>query len=170
LVPTPILLEGGEVFTPKAAGSLRSESSSNQAVTIKPRKAALPTLAANRRYLDALAVVNDPAPAYRQVRELTEPVVVSGRSHAGFNPASPSEVRLFQTVLDGDHLLEASATPRSERRCTDRSSMSANAKATRSDAEAIARSRVDREGATQPSVARQREKPSGAWSGRAPES
>jgi hypothetical protein len=39
--------------------------------------------AANRRYLDALAVVDDPTPAYRQVEELTEPVVVSGRSHAG---------------------------------------------------------------------------------------
>jgi hypothetical protein len=62
-------------------------------------------LAANRRYLDALAVVDDPAPAYRQVEELTEPVVVSGRSHAGFNPASPGDVSLFRAVLDGDHLL-----------------------------------------------------------------
>jgi hypothetical protein len=62
-------------------------------------------LAANRRYLDALSVVDDPAPAYRQVEELTEPVVVSGRSHAGFNPASPGDVRLFQAVLDGDHVL-----------------------------------------------------------------
>jgi len=62
-------------------------------------------LAANRRYLDALAVVDDPTPAYRQVEELTEPVVVSGRSHAGFNPASPGDVRWFQAVLDGDHLL-----------------------------------------------------------------
>jgi hypothetical protein len=61
--------------------------------------------ASNRRYLDASAVVDDPAPAYRQVEELTEPVVVSGRSHAGFNPASPGDVRLFQAVLDGDHLL-----------------------------------------------------------------
>jgi hypothetical protein len=62
-------------------------------------------LASNRRYLDALAVVDDPAPAYCQVAELTEPAVVSGRSHAGFNPASLADVRLFQTVLDGDHLL-----------------------------------------------------------------
>jgi hypothetical protein len=62
-------------------------------------------LAANRRYLDALAVVDDPTPAYRQVAELTEPAVVSGRSHAGFNPASPGDVRLFQAVLDGDHVL-----------------------------------------------------------------
>ena len=62
-------------------------------------------LAANRRYLDALAVVDDPAPAYRQVEELTEPVVVSGRSHAGFNPASPTDVSLFRAVLNGEYLL-----------------------------------------------------------------
>jgi hypothetical protein len=62
-------------------------------------------LASNRRYLDALAVVDDPAPAYRQVEELTEPVVVSGRSHAGFNPASPGDVGLFRAVLAGENLL-----------------------------------------------------------------
>ena len=62
-------------------------------------------LASNRRYLDALAVVDDPQPAYRQAEELTEPVVVSGRIHAGFNPASPGDVRLFQAVLAGEHLL-----------------------------------------------------------------
>jgi hypothetical protein len=62
-------------------------------------------LASNRRYLDALAVVDDPAPAYHQVAELTEPVVVSGRSHAGFNPASRGDVSWFQAVLDGRNLL-----------------------------------------------------------------
>ena len=62
-------------------------------------------MAANERYLDALAVVEDVAPAYRQVEELTEPVVVSGRSHAGFNPASGDDVKLFSAVLDGNHLV-----------------------------------------------------------------
>ena len=62
-------------------------------------------MAANARYLEALAVVDNPAPAYRQVEELTEPVVVAGRSHAGFNPASTADVRLFQAVLDGNHLV-----------------------------------------------------------------
>jgi hypothetical protein len=62
-------------------------------------------LAANRRYLDALAVVDDPAPAYRQMAELAEPVVVSGRSHAGFNPASRGDVSLFQAVLQGENLV-----------------------------------------------------------------
>jgi hypothetical protein len=62
-------------------------------------------LAANKRYLDALSVVDNPAPAYRQVEELTEPVVASGRSHAGFNPAREADVRLFSAVLDGNHLV-----------------------------------------------------------------
>ena len=43
--------------------------------------------ACNRRYLDALAVVDDPTPAYQDLRHLTEPKVVDGRSYAGFNPA-----------------------------------------------------------------------------------
>ena len=61
-------------------------------------------LACNRRYLDALAVVDDPAPAYQQLRQLTEPKVVAGRSSAGFNPARRDDVRLFAAVLDGDHI------------------------------------------------------------------
>jgi hypothetical protein len=61
-------------------------------------------LACNRRYLDALAVVDDPAPAYQELRQLTEPKVVAGRSLAGFNPARRDDVRLFAAVLDGDHI------------------------------------------------------------------
>jgi hypothetical protein len=61
--------------------------------------------ASNRRYLDALAVVDDPQPAYREVEELTEPVMVSGRTHAGFNPARPTDVRRFRAVLAGEDLL-----------------------------------------------------------------
>jgi hypothetical protein len=61
-------------------------------------------LACNRRYLDALAVVDDPAPAYPDLRQLTEPKLVGDRSHAGFNPARRDDVRLFNAVLDGDHI------------------------------------------------------------------
>lgn len=32
-------------------------------------------------------------------------MVVSGRSHAGFNPASGADVKLFAAVLDGNNLL-----------------------------------------------------------------
>ena len=61
-------------------------------------------LACNRRYLDALAVVDDPTPAYPALRQLTEPKVIDGRSHAGFNPARREDVRLFKAILDGDHI------------------------------------------------------------------
>jgi hypothetical protein len=61
-------------------------------------------LACNHRYLDALAVVDDPTPAYPELRQLTEPKVVEGRSHAGFNPARREDVRLFQAILNGDHI------------------------------------------------------------------
>jgi hypothetical protein len=63
------------------------------------------SLAANERYREALSVVDDPASAYRQVEELTKPVVVSGRSHAGFNPATQTDVKLFAAVLDGNNLV-----------------------------------------------------------------
>src|SRR3954471_3538792 len=60
--------------------------------------------ACNRRYLDALAIVDDPAPAYQQLRQLTEAKRVAERSSAGFNPARREDVRLFAAVLDGDHI------------------------------------------------------------------
>lgn len=60
---------------------------------------------ANERYLEALAVVDDPAPSYQQVARLAERKVVRQRSYAGFNPACQDDVRLFQAVLHGDHLL-----------------------------------------------------------------
>src|SRR5262245_12313781 len=63
------------------------------------------SLAANQRYLDALSVAEDPTLAYSPVEELTPLVVASARTHAGFNPASSADIRLFGAVLDGDHLL-----------------------------------------------------------------
>ena len=45
-------------------------------------------LAANERCLDALSVVENPAPAYRQIEKITESVMKADRSYAGFNPAS----------------------------------------------------------------------------------
>ena len=61
--------------------------------------------AANRRYREALAVVDNPAPAYREVAELAEAKQVRGRRSAGFHPARAEEVRLFRAVLDGNHLV-----------------------------------------------------------------
>ncbi len=62
--------------------------------------------AANERYLNALSVVDDPAPAYHEVAKLAEAKVHQGRSYKGFNPARREDVRLFQAVMAGDHLLK----------------------------------------------------------------
>jgi hypothetical protein len=63
-------------------------------------------MAANERYLNALSAVDDPRPAYQEVAKLAEAKVQNGRSYKGFNPASRDDVRLFQAVMSGDHLLE----------------------------------------------------------------
>ena len=44
-------------------------------------------LAANLRYLEALSVVDDPAPCYQQVESLVQSRKIGERSYAGFNPA-----------------------------------------------------------------------------------
>ncbi len=53
------------------------------------------------RYLEALSVVENPAPAYRHAEKVTEPVVKASRSYAGFNPASRSDVTLFAKAVPG---------------------------------------------------------------------
>jgi hypothetical protein len=61
-------------------------------------------LACNRRYLEALAIVDDPTPAFQELRKLTEPKIDRDRNSAGFNPARRDDVRLFAAVLHGDHI------------------------------------------------------------------
>ena len=128
-------------------------------------------LAANRRYLEALAVVDDPAPAYRQVEELTEPVVVAGRSHAGFNPASRRTCGCsrrcstattwcmgFRNADIREMLYGASEDPGKCRR-------QEHGRGT--DVEAIACAWTHSQGATQSALARQSRRPSGTRGGRA---
>jgi hypothetical protein len=62
-------------------------------------------LAANARYLDALSVVEPTRPAQAPLHRLVESRRLRGRCFAGFNPARPKDLALFQAVLDGDHLL-----------------------------------------------------------------
>ena len=63
------------------------------------------SLAANRRYLDALAVVDDPQVPQKQVRQLAQPVRHNGRPWRGFNPADTRDIQLFAAVMRGDHFL-----------------------------------------------------------------
>ena len=63
------------------------------------------SLAANRRYLDALAVVGDPAPAHRVLDPICQPVrKPSGRARA-LRPVGPEDAKLFEAVLHGEHTI-----------------------------------------------------------------
>jgi hypothetical protein len=62
-------------------------------------------LAANLRYLEALSVVDDPAPSYQQVETLAQSRKIEQRTYAGFNPARGEDVRVFQAVLRGENCL-----------------------------------------------------------------
>lgn len=62
--------------------------------------------ACNQRYLAALAHVDDPAPAERDLTNLTEPKRHGSRNSTGFNPARRDDQQLFAAVLAGDHLAQ----------------------------------------------------------------
>jgi hypothetical protein len=59
--------------------------------------------AANSRYFDALAIVEDPSEARRQMRTLSSSVRENDRPFRGFNPAAEDDVALFKAVLRGEH-------------------------------------------------------------------
>lgn len=60
--------------------------------------------ACNQRYLTALAHVDDPAPAQRELANLTEPKRQGSRNSTGFNPARNADQQLFAAIMAGDHL------------------------------------------------------------------
>ena len=60
---------------------------------------------ANRAYLDALAVIDDPAQAYRLLNEVCAPVTKNGRRRRGLNPLRQDDVALFAAVLRGEHFI-----------------------------------------------------------------
>lgn len=62
--------------------------------------------AANRRYLEALASLEDPSTTVQALRTVASPVRRAGRSYRGFNPASEADSRLFAAVLRGEHTLK----------------------------------------------------------------
>ena len=64
------------------------------------------SLQANSRYLEALAVVDDPTKAKRELdRMTTRKKDTAGRGCSGFNPMARRDAELFQSVMDGDHCL-----------------------------------------------------------------
>lgn len=64
------------------------------------------SLAANRRYLDALAVVEDPAPTMRTLDQVTtRQVSPSGRGARAINPLSREDSELFSALMNGSHCI-----------------------------------------------------------------
>ena len=64
------------------------------------------SLEANGRYLDALAVVDDPTQAKRDLDRVTTPKKdAAGRGCSGFNPLARHDAELFQSVMAGEHCL-----------------------------------------------------------------
>ena len=61
--------------------------------------------AANRRYLDALAVVKPTTGAIVELDGLCRGRVVRGRRHARFNPVAQGDCQLFAAVLAGAHAI-----------------------------------------------------------------
>ena len=62
--------------------------------------------AANERYLEALAVVDVPAPAAALLDAVSRRVVKDARSYRALRPVSREDAKLFQAVLDGRFLLQ----------------------------------------------------------------
>jgi hypothetical protein len=64
------------------------------------------SLSANRRYLEALATVRDPSPAFLELDRLAKPVRVRGRALRGFNPIDLEDLNVFRAVLRGEHAIQ----------------------------------------------------------------
>jgi len=58
-------------------------------------------LAANRRYLDFIAAVDDPSNAIRDLDKLSRPVRKNDRSFRGFNLFSGTDLNVFRAIIDG---------------------------------------------------------------------
>lgn len=62
--------------------------------------------AANQRYLEALSVVQQPAPTREVLDPVSRRVVKQGRPYRGLRPISHEEAALFGAILQGGHLVQ----------------------------------------------------------------
>ena len=62
--------------------------------------------AANERYLEALAVVGQPAPTREIIDPVSKQITRKGRSYRALRPIEASEARLFSVLLEGKFLFQ----------------------------------------------------------------
>lgn len=63
------------------------------------------SMAANRQYLQALSVVDDPTASIKMLNELCSPARLNGYRKRAMNPIKPSEAKLFFAALRGEHFI-----------------------------------------------------------------
>jgi hypothetical protein len=63
------------------------------------------SLRANKRYLEALSVVEDPTKTVHRLDSMAKPAIHKSRRYRGFNPLAPQDAELFTAVMRGDHLI-----------------------------------------------------------------
>ena len=70
------------------------------------------SLAANGRYLLALAAVDDPTDAIRTLdRITTRKLIAPNRAAKAFNPVARDEIQIFRALLAGEHTIRGFANP-----------------------------------------------------------
>jgi hypothetical protein len=70
------------------------------------------SLAANGRYLNALAQVDDPTDAIRTLDHITtRKQIAPKRSAKAFNPVARDEVQIFRALLAGQHMIRGFSNP-----------------------------------------------------------
>lgn len=60
---------------------------------------------ANARYLEALAAIENPAAAHKQLERVCEPVPYRGRRQRGLNPLRHDDRALLKAILRGEHCI-----------------------------------------------------------------
>lgn len=60
---------------------------------------------ANRRYLEFISQLEDPSAGTRILHRVTETVIDTGRTYKGFNFFAPTDERLFEAVVRGEHTI-----------------------------------------------------------------
>jgi len=65
------------------------------------------SLAANERYLQALAVIGEATPSHQILDRVSTAVCKQGKHYRALRPISPEEASFFKAILGGEQLLEA---------------------------------------------------------------
>lgn len=61
---------------------------------------------ANKRYLEALAVVGETTPSHRLLDPVSRRLVRDGRSYRALHPISPADCRVFEVLMKGEYLIQ----------------------------------------------------------------